>query len=273
MKKLSLFPSLSLFRRLHFDLTVSSQPMQRGFRFRRYASMIIRQIKKTSDSFSVFLLALTLFFPFSTVLFSYIPALARTSYVTPSSEVVVRRGQGIEYKIIAMVKDGVSVELLEEGDSYARVRLANGKEGWMLKRFLSDEPPLRDVVASLRTEKEKMKQKEIEIAQKLDEVSATLTRTETELNSVIAERDKIRTDYTALRQDTENVVQIKNDLLKTAQENELLVQKLASVEQENNSLKKDNAIKWFLSGGGVLLVGMLIGMRSGKSRRRKSSLL
>lgn len=235
--------------------------------------MIIRRITKPSTSLSVFLLILTLFLPFSTILFSGTPVLAKTSYVKPSSEVVVRRGQGIDYKIVAMVKDGVTVEFLEESDSYAKVRLANGKEGWMLKRFLSGEPPLKDVVASLRIEREEMKQREIEVVEELAGVSSTLARTETELDSILAERDQIRTDYQTLEQDTADVVQIKKDLLKTAKKNELLVQKLASVEQENHSLKKDNAIQWFLAGGGVLLVGMLIGMTFSRSRRRKSSLL
>jgi len=85
----------------------------------------------------------------------------------------------MEYKVIAMVKDGVSVEFLEEGETYARVRLANGKEGWMLKRFLSDEPPLKDVVASLQREKEKLVQTKTEVAQELKEVSSALARTET----------------------------------------------------------------------------------------------
>ena len=124
-----------------------------------------------------------------------------------------------------------------------------------------------------RTEKEKMKQKEIEVVQQLKEVSSTLARTEIEFEAILAERDQIRTDYQNLQQDTANVVQTKNDLLKTVKENELLIQELASVEQENNSLKKDNAIKWFLSGGGVLLVGMLIGMGLSRSRKRKTSFL
>lgn len=235
--------------------------------------MIIRRLKKTSGSLSVFLLALFLFPALSTVLLSGTPVLAKNYYVKPSSEVVVRRGQGTNYKIIAIVKDGVSVEFLEENDSYAKVRLADGKEGWMLKRFLSDKPPLKEVVASLRTEKAKMKQRKNEVVQKLEEVSSTLARTETERDSILAERDQIRTDYQTLQQDTADVIQIKNDLLKTAEENELLVEKLASVEQERNSLKKEYAIKWFLAGGGVLLLGMLIGRMSSQSRKRKSSLL
>ena len=235
--------------------------------------MTIRRIKKTSGSLSIFLLALSLFPALSTVLLSGTPALAKNYYVKPSSEVVVRRGQGTNYKIIAIVKNGVSVEFLEENDSYAKVRLVDGNEGWMLKRFLSDKPPLKEVVASLRTEKAKMKQRKNEVVQKLEEVSSTLARTETERDSILAERDQIRIDYQTLQQDTADVIQIKNDLLKTAEENELLVEKLTSVEQERNSLKKDYAIKWFLAGGGVLLVGMLIGRMSSQSRKRKSSLL
>ena len=235
--------------------------------------MIIRQIKNTSASLSVFLFALTLLLPFSFVLFSGIPVLAKTYYVKPSSEVVVRRGQGTDYKIIAMVKDGVAVEFLEENDSYVKVRLANDKEGWMLKRFLSDEPPLKEIVVSLRAEKEEMKQREVEAVQKLEELSSTLARTEMELDSTLAERDQVRSDYQALQLGTADVVQIKKDMLKTAKENELLAQELAALEQECNSLKQDYVIKWFLAGGGVLIVGMFMGMMFGRSRKRRSSLL
>lgn len=233
--------------------------------------MITRRIKKQSGPLSAFLLALLL--PFITGLFSGASVFARTLYVKPSSEVVVRTGQGNDYKIVAMVKDGASVEFIEEGDDYTKIRLANGKEGWLLKRFLSNEPPLGEIVASLRAEKKEMKQRQTELVRKLEEVTSTLSRTEAERDSVLTERDQIRTSFRTLQQDTSDVVKIKNDRLKTAKENELLLQKLAAVEQENKSLQKDDAIKWFLAGGGVLLLGMLLGMMFGKSRKKKSTLL
>lgn len=234
--------------------------------------MATRQSKTTSGSLSVFLLPLLLFLAFSTVLFWQTPVSAETRFVKPSSEVVVRRGQGNDYKIIAMVKDGDSVEFIEEGEDYAKVRLADGKEGWMLKRFLSNDPPLQEIVASLRTDNEKMKQKASEAVQKLEEVSSTLARTEMELTSTLTERDKIWSDFQTLQRDTADVVQIKKDLLKTTKENELLVQEMATVKQENNSLKQNKTIKWFLAGGGVLLLGILIGKIPGQSRRKKSLL-
>jgi SH3 domain protein len=172
-----------------------------------------------------------------------------------------------------MVKDGDAVELLREGTAHALVRLAYGKEGWMLKRFLSVQPPLSVTVASLRAENETMKQKEIELTRNYDEVSTALNNAQTELQAILAERDRLKADYQVLREDTADVVKIKEDMLKATEENELLVEQMAALEEENSKLNKDKSINWFLAGGGVLLVGMSIGRLTGKSRKRKPSLI
>ncbi len=234
--------------------------------------MIIMPIVKTSRVLVLFLL-FGLLLPCSALLFRAETVYAAARYVTPSAEVVVRTGQGNEYKIIGMVKDGDAVELLQEGDDYAKVRLPDGREGWMLKRFLSAAPPLSVVVASLRAENEKMKQREIEQRQQFEEISETLKRTESELASILTERDRINSDYQNLQEDTRDVILIKEEMLQVTKENELLVQEIAALREENNKLNKDKSINWFLAGGGVLLLGMFIGRMSAASRKRKSSLL
>lgn len=234
--------------------------------------MINRPTIKISRVF-IFLLLLSFLLPCSTIFFSAKAVNAATRYVKPSAEVVVRTGQGNEYKIIGMVKDGDVVDLLQESDAYAMVRLPDGREGWMLKRFLSAAPPLSVVVASLRAENEKMKQREMEQTQQVNEISENLKKAEAELVSILTERDRIKTDYQNLRQDTADVILIKEDMLRVTKENELLVQEMAALKEENNKLNKDRSINWFLAGGGVLLVGMFIGRLSSASRKRKSSLL
>lgn len=199
--------------------------------------------------------------------------MAQTRYVKPSAEVVVRRGKGNEYKIVSMVKDGDSVELLREDEGYALVRLRNGKEGWMLRRFLSTEPPLEDVVASLRAEREKLLEQEKQAAAKLEEFSSDISSLQAQFNEVTAERDLAIQDYQTLKRDTADVVQIKDDMQRVAEENEQLVLKLSVLEQENSKLKKDTAINWFLAGAGVFLGGMIVGRMPRPSRKRKSSLL
>ena len=49
--------------------------------------------------------------------------------------------------------------------------------------------------------------------------------------------------------------------------------KLADAQIECTVLKKNQSIKWFFTGGIVLLLGWLIGRLTGNSRKKKPSLL
>ncbi len=207
------------------------------------------------------------------VLLAPVTVQAEKLFVKPSSEVVVRTGQGTDYKIIAMVKDGASVEFIEEENSYTKVRLKNGVEGWMLKRFLSSEPPLTEIVETLRGENQAVKEMELQATQKLDEVSSSLEETKSQLETLLAERDKLNNTYQTLLSDTADVVKIKQQQQTTSEENKNLIDKLTLAEEENETLKKDKTMHWFLAGAGVLLLGILLGKMPGPSRRRKSSLM
>ena len=233
--------------------------------------MVINNTDKLSLLHSLFLLTILSFVPLSLILPPETALAEQTRYIKPSSEIAVRRGQGVDYKIIAMVKDGTRVQFLEENESYARIRLQSGKEGWMLKRFLSDSPPLAELVTTLRTEKTELEQREQELMQNLEELSSTLSQTRSELDSTLSERDRIWTDFQTLQRETEDVVNTKNELMKIKKENQQLAQELSSVQRERERLEKNSAIKWFLAGGGVLLLGMVIGgTMAGKSKRKSS---
>lgn len=234
--------------------------------------MIIHRTPKSPQTL-VFLSAFSIVLSLGILLLSATWSQAVTRYVKPSAEVVLRTGQGTEYKIIGMVKDGDAVDLLEEGDSYALVRLANGKEGWMIKRYLSSEPPVSTLVASLRAENERIKKEEAETSRKLEEITTTLKKTETELSVTLSERDKIRTEYQTLQKDTADVIQIKENMQKATKENESLVREMASLKEENNKLNNNKSVNWFMAGAGVLLAGMFLGRLTSKSRRRKPSLM
>ena len=212
------------------------------------------------------------------------PLSAETQYVIPSSEIPVRRGQGTDYKIVALISDGTEVEVIERGDSYSLVRLANEKEGWILTRFLSDDPPLTEVVATLTSENEALKLQEQQSAQKLmlqeqqsiqkqEELSQALAETEQKLEATDAEKAAITASFEKLTKDTANVVEIKKKLTETVNENKSVKQKLTTLTRENEELKSDERINWFLAGGGVLLLGIIIGKITSRSRKRKPSLL
>lgn len=208
-----------------------------------------------------------------TMAFTCINVLASTLYVAPTAELAIRRGQGTEFKIVAMVKNGAKVEVIEETEFYKKVRLASGKEGWMLSRFLTPDPPLDSVVEKLRGEKIKWQEKSTATNQKIEELTLDLATAREEVKKLSLEREELVHDYKTLQRDTADVVQIKQDLERTAEENSSLVKKLAVIEGQYNTLKKDSNMYWFLAGAGVLVLGIILGKMPGPSRRRKSSLL
>ncbi|WP_084456555.1 TIGR04211 family SH3 domain-containing protein [Desulfogranum mediterraneum] len=200
-------------------------------------------------------------------------ATAQTLYVQPSAEIPMRRGQGTDYKIIAIVSDGTAVTLLKEKAGWAQVRLKNDKQGWILKRYLSPSPPLSQQLGRLTSENQELTTTLAELRQQLEELSTTQGSTAQELSACIAERTDIQERYQTLERDTMDVVQTKEALSQARLKIEKLKQDYSGVKIANSVLKKNESIKWFLAGTGVLLLGWLLGRFSKGSRNKKSSLL
>lgn len=195
-------------------------------------------------------------------------------YVNPSSQVPVRRGQGTDYKIVAMVASGTQVTFLEENEGWARVQLKNDKEGWILKRYLSNEKPLKEQVLELKQKNILLQEQFTQTDTRLTELTQIHNQTEQELTACMAERETIAADFQRLQEDTVDVVQTKEQLVTTQTEMKKLTSRNADLQLENTALKKNAALIWFLAGSGVLLVGWLIGLITGKrNKKHRSSLL
>ena len=85
-------------------------------------------------------------------------ALAETMYVSDVMKVTLRTGPGIDHKILALIKSGQEVEVLEPNDQWTRVRLGDKKEGWILTRFLTTTKPSVLILDKLKRTKKKRNQ-------------------------------------------------------------------------------------------------------------------
>ncbi len=200
-------------------------------------------------------------------------ALAQTLYIKPTAEIPLRRGQGSEYKILAIVADGTAVTLLEENELWAKVATENGEEGWMLKRYLSKDLPLDKVVKFFKTENTKLKEELEETKKQYAELQTSKEDIEGQLQKSNTELSATSDKYQSLVEDTENVITMKNELIESRQTVTTLQQKMGSVVAENQRLKASQNIRWFLAGGGTLIFGCIVGMIMARSsKKRKSSL-
>ncbi len=204
-----------------------------------------------------------------------IPALclSETWYVVPHAEIPLRTGQGTEYRIIELIPDGTSVKLLEDGEKWVKIQTPKGNTGWILKRYLSSSTPLKLVVASLNNEKEQLSNRLAALSSNFKQIKEDRDECHRKLSSCQAQKTKLQTDYDSLKEDSADVLRIKQALDNATNELNITKQKLASLREENLHLKNNERIKWFLAGGGILLLGWLIGLLMGRSKRRRSSLL
>jgi len=163
---------------------------------------------------------------------------AEKAYVTDWFRISLRRGPGIENKILKFLPSGLPVDVLESQDGWNRVRLLEGEqpalEGWVMSRYLITRLPWEHQARSLRKENARLKEK---IARINEEWAEKIRR---ELGST----SQLKENYEAT--------------LKTVQR----------LSKENESLRSSRMKKWFVTGALVLLCGVMIGL---VVRKRKSS--
>ncbi len=213
----------------------------------------------TLPGFSPFL-HLTIFLLLT--LLTYTPAAAAETYsVSNESEVPVRSGQGTEYKIISLLQNGEKVASLEEDGYWIKVRTATGREGWVLKRYLSSSPSIDDAFSLPATTETK------------EQTEKIATVTEQVLKTPQPEAEVIPEALLSPQPETTDLPQIEEQQREQNQELGELRNKLAELTMENKMLREDERIKWLLAGGGLLIIGWIIGLITCKSGRRKPSLL
>jgi SH3 domain protein len=200
------------------------------------------------------------------LLLSTPPAWAQKAvYVTDRMQVIVRSSPQQDAKTIFHVGTGEQVTILESNnDGWVKVRTSDGREGWALARYFMEEPP-----AALRLRDLDPQSKNL--AQKLDEARKEAQEAKTRLTSAETRAQQAEASYQKLRTDSADVIRFREDCQKLKEDFQQQGQKLEELATENEALRFGTNLKWFLAGGGVLLIGWIMGLAYGRRKRRWSS--
>jgi SH3 domain protein len=197
---------------------------------------------------------------------------AEPMYVSDKLKVTVRTGQGNTHKIIALIKSDQEVEALENGEEWTLVRLQNGKKGWVLSRYLTNDIPKSIQLTSLQ-----IKYKNVAAqAESLSVGNEKLKSDYKKLSVALSKNEKalknLQRDYDTLKADSVDFLNLKTKFENASQQLASQTAKAEEFKKMVEKLQLYQYIKWFLTGSGVLLVGFIIGFRT-KSRRRQPSLI
>lgn len=189
-----------------------------------------------------------------------IPSWAETGYATDALPVPIRRGTSTEHKILRMVPSGTPLQILETDDAegYSKVKTPEGTVGWILTRYLMDQPPPRQLAAQLQSQVDNLEEKNKVLKEKadaLDTTSASLTRCSEELSEI---------QHTAAQ-----TLSIERENRSLQQEAAQAREQADYFQQENTSLRDESKRNWFLTGAGVGLGGVILGLIMPSLLRRR----
>jgi SH3 domain protein len=197
---------------------------------------------------------------------------AETLYVTDKMQITFRTGPGNDRKILSLLNSGQQVTFLQPEGEWANVSLQNGKEGWVLQRYLSAEVPCRIRIEDVSQALEGLKT-ELEAAQKTtQQLETERVRLAMDLKNTRHELANTKQSYEKLKKDAAGFLELKARHDKTVKQLSAQTQKADTLDKDLTGALRRQNIRWFLGGAGVLLFGFIMGFSS-KRQKRHSSLL
>lgn len=181
---------------------------------------------------------------------------AEPYYVAQRIEITMRTGPGTSHKVMSMLSSGESVSMMEYGKEWSRIQTSDGKDGWVLSRYLTKEVPVTLMVTELQ--------------EKNNQLSAMLEKIKSENNTLSGTKEKLiakEKEYNDLKQRSSNFIEIEqkyNEAIKQLEEQKVFIEKC-------NSQSNKEILYSFSIGAGVLIIGIILGMSA--RRKQRSSFL
>lgn len=197
------------------------------------------------------------------------PLLAQTQYVSDDLSITMRTGQGNQYSIIEMLESGTPVHVVKQANGYAEVQAPDGKQGWVLTRFLQPMPVARDRLADVQKQLTNIKQQNSQLQDKLKAAVGT----KSDQASTI---QQLKQQNAALKQRLDHITTTAAHSLQISQQNDKLKTRVAQLEQERSQLQAENSItesrrEGIVIGAVILILGMLVGLILPRLRVRRRS--
>ena len=200
-------------------------------------------------------------------------AMGQDTWVSDQFEVMLRTGPSTSNAIERMLPSGTALEVLETDSEagYSRVRTTAGTEGWVLSRYLMDEPSAREQLQRLTSELSSATDAGSSLSSQLNAVKGQYATASNRIAALEREKAALEKELAEIKRTAANVLSIDSqnkDLRDQLATTEIEV---ATLQQRNRELTGQSTRQWFLIGAAVLFAGILLGLWLPRMKRRRSS--
>lgn len=163
-------------------------------------------------------------------------------YISDELSTWVRSGPGNDYRLIGTLNAGEEVTLLQSNDNskYGQIRDSQGRTTWIPLAQLSEQP-------SLRTRVPQLEQQVKDLTAKLANIDGSWNERTAEMQKKVAGSDG------AINTLKEENQQLKNQLV-------VAKKKVDAANVQLDDKQRTIIMQWFMYGGGVAGVGLLLGL-------------
>ncbi len=175
----------------------------------------------------------------SFLLGSSFPAFS-ADYITENLTTYMRKGAGDQYKISGSIQAGEKITVLDRKDRYVLVRDSRNREGWVLASEVSQTASPKELIPQLRQQVQ-------DLSVRLSKIDSDWQQRTSEIQRRSLEAEKQTSDLFA------DNAQLKREI-------EILKNKNRTLETMQDSEKRAIAIQYFIYGGSVFMVGLILGL-------------
>jgi SH3 domain protein len=189
-------------------------------------------------------------------------AYGEPAWVSDEFEITLRSGPSTSNAIQLMLGSGMQLEVLERDPElgYARVSTLAGTEGWVLTRYLMNERSAREQLETLTSELTNANSRGTSMGSQLTAIKAEYDAANSRIDTLQREKAVAENELAEIKRTAANVLGIN-------EQNQSLMDQLATaqiradtLEQENRRLASQSTRYWFMSGGLLLCVGVILGI-------------
>lgn len=207
-------------------------------------------------------------------MFLVTPGYAKTVYVTDSLDLPLRSEESSKGKIISLLPTGTPLTLLSESTTtgFSKVKLQDGMQGFIATRNTMTEPPKRSKLESTSKDLAAFQAENSALKEDLAKAKAAIAPGTSLEQSLSADRDRLDRELLELKRTSASQIQLKSERDELKEQLVKATRDLEQIKLENNALKDGANQDWFLYGGILALVGVILGFLLPKlAWRRKNS--
>jgi SH3 domain protein len=232
--------------------------------FPSFLAVVIRpiieiQVKKILSSFFILLV-------------TFASAQAEVVYVTDNLNLSLRTEENNSSKVVKLIPTGTPLTIIEENKStgFAHVRMNDGTEGYMPIRNTMKEPPSRAQLEIVNKNMAALQSENATLKAELATVKESITPGTTLEQSLATERDQLNRELNELKKTAASTIELKNQRDELQERVVNVERELQQFKLENQALQDTANQDWFLYGGILALIGVVLGFILPKLSWRRS---